>query len=73
MSLIPDFGIGVWNAWVIMLYLFLISFLMMLNKGASKDEIREHSSGIIKSQFMCKYNKVEKRALLLYHNFVNLL
>ena len=30
MSLIPAFGIGVWNAWILMLYLPLHPLIMML-------------------------------------------
>ncbi|MEN8193119.1 MAG: isoprenylcysteine carboxylmethyltransferase family protein [Bacteroidota bacterium] len=67
MSLVPAFSIGVWNAWIIMLYLFLISPLMMMNKGTSRDEIREQPSGVPKSKFMDKHNKIEKRAFLFYH------
>ena len=67
MSLIPDFEIGVWNAWIIMLYLFLISPLMSVNKGASRDEIREHPEGEVESKFMDNHSKFEKGALLFYH------
>lgn len=67
MSVIPDFELGVWNAWIIMLYIFIISFLMILNKGASRDEIRDQASGELKNKFMDRHNKKEKRALLCYH------
>jgi protein-S-isoprenylcysteine O-methyltransferase Ste14 len=40
---------------------------MMLNKGASRDEIREQPGGILKHKFLDKHNKTEKRALLFYH------
>jgi len=40
---------------------------MILNKGASRDEIREQASGELKNKFMDRHNKNEKRALLFYH------
>ena len=37
MSLIPAFEIGLWNAWIFMLYHFLpMPLLMLINKGAAK-------------------------------------
>ncbi|MBA7555321.1 hypothetical protein ES705_47979 [subsurface metagenome] len=68
MSLIPAFEIGVWNAWIFMLYLLLLTpLLMMINKGTSRDEIREQPSGVRESQFIDWHNKTEKRTLLFWH------
>ncbi len=50
MSLLPVFKIGLWNAWIFMLYMLLLSPLMMVNKGSSRDEIRK-ADGARKSQF----------------------
>ena len=45
MSLIPAFEIGVWNAWIFMLYHFLpMPLLMLIHKGATeKVEPKPHS------------------------------
>ena len=45
MSLIPAFEIGIWNAWIFMLYNFLpMPLLMLINRGkAGKIEIKPHS------------------------------
>jgi protein-S-isoprenylcysteine O-methyltransferase Ste14 len=49
-----------------MLYMLLLTPLMMINKGASRDEIRK-ADGVRKSQFTDSHNKTEKRALLIFH------
>ena len=68
MSLIPAFEIGVWNAWIPMLYLLLLTpLMMMINKGTSRDKIREQPSGARESQFTDSYNKTQKRTLLFWH------
>ena len=45
MSLIPAFEIGVWNAWIFMLYNFLpMPLLMLIHRGATgKGELEPHS------------------------------
>ncbi len=68
MSLIPAFEIGVWNAWIFMLYLLLLTpLMMMINESTSRDEIREQPSGVRESQFTDSHNKTEKRTLLFWH------
>ncbi|MEN8120782.1 MAG: isoprenylcysteine carboxylmethyltransferase family protein [Bacteroidota bacterium] len=67
MSLIPNFEIGVWNAWIIMLYTIIITPLLMINKGALRDEIRKQPGGVRESQFTDKHNKIEKKAFLFWH------
>lgn len=36
MSLIPDFKIGLWNAWIFMAYYFSFSIIFMFNKSMKK-------------------------------------
>ena len=59
MSLIPAFQIGVWNAWIFMIWLLIPIFLEPLNiipKG------REEGS-----DFTTEFNKMQKIALLSLH------
>ena len=59
MSLVPAFQIGVWNAWIFMIWLFIPIFLEPLNiipKG------REEGS-----DFTAEFNKMQKIALLYLH------
>jgi protein-S-isoprenylcysteine O-methyltransferase Ste14 len=66
MSLIPAFDAGLWNAWIFMLYMILLTPLMMINQGATRDEIPK-VDGDRKRQFTDSHNKTEKRALLIFH------
>ena len=44
MSLIPEFEIGLWNAWIFMLYHFLpMPLLMLIHKGLAKKVNEPHS------------------------------
>lgn len=36
MSLIPEFKIGLWNAWLLMVYYIVVSIIFMLNKEIKK-------------------------------------
>ena len=59
MSLIPAFEIGVWNAWIFMIWLLVPFFLEPLNiipKGREKG-----------SNFTAEFNKMQKSALLSLH------
>ncbi|MFC1933028.1 methyltransferase family protein [Chloroflexota bacterium] len=59
MSLIPAFTIGVWNAWILMVWLLISLFLGPLNiipKG------REEGN-----DFTTKFNKMQKSALISGH------
>jgi protein-S-isoprenylcysteine O-methyltransferase Ste14 len=59
MSLIPAFEIGVWNAWILMIWLLIPFFAAPLNiipKG------REEGS-----DFTAEFNKVQKSALISAH------
>ena len=55
MTFLPAFEIGVWNAWIFMLYHFLpMPLLMLIHKGATeKVEPKPHS-------------EIEKKPILLY-------
>jgi protein-S-isoprenylcysteine O-methyltransferase Ste14 len=66
MALIPAFEIGIWNAWIFMLYMLILTPLMMINKGASRDKIRK-SDEVRESQFTDSHNKIEKRTLVIFH------
>jgi protein-S-isoprenylcysteine O-methyltransferase Ste14 len=66
MSLIPAFEIAVWNAWIFMLYMLLLTPLMTIGKGTSRDEIRK-PDGERESQFTDSHKKTEKITLLIYH------
>ena len=68
MSLIPVFKIGLWNAWIFILYMLLLMPLMMINKASSRDEIR-HADGDRKRQFTDSHSKTAKSTLLIYHLF----
>lgn len=67
MTILPAFEIGVWNAWIVMLYMLLLTPLMMINKGASRDEIGKKPNAVQERRFTDKHNKIEKRALLFWH------
>ncbi len=59
MSLIPAFEIGVWNAWIFMIWLLVPFFLEPLNiipKGREKG-----------SNFTAEFNKIQKSALFSLH------
>jgi protein-S-isoprenylcysteine O-methyltransferase Ste14 len=59
MSLIPAFEIGIWNAWILMIWLLIPFFAAPLNiipKG------REEGS-----DFTAEFNKMEKSALISAH------
>jgi len=59
MSLIPAFDIGIWNAWILMIWLLIPFFLEPLNiipKGREKG-----------SDFTAEFNKVQKIALISFH------
>jgi protein-S-isoprenylcysteine O-methyltransferase Ste14 len=44
MSLIPAFEIGVWNAWIFMLYHFLpMPLLMLVHRGLRQEVSKQHS------------------------------
>ena len=44
MSLIPAFEIGVWNAWIFMLYNFLpMPILMLVHREVMREEMKPHS------------------------------
>jgi len=63
MSLIPAFEIGVWNAWIFMLYSLLpVPLVMLINKSTA--ETGDSTS---------VYNKTEKKILYSYHIVVFLL
>jgi len=59
MSLIPAFEIGVWNAWILMIWLVIAFFLVPLNiipKGREKG-----------SDFTAEFSKTQKYVLLSMH------
>jgi protein-S-isoprenylcysteine O-methyltransferase Ste14 len=59
MSLIPAFRIGVWNAWILMIWLLIPIFLEPLNiipKGREEGD-----------DYTAKFNKMQKIALLSGH------
>ena len=59
MSLIPAFDIGIWNAWILMIWLLIPFFaepLKIIPKG------REEGS-----DFTAEFNKVQKSALISLH------
>jgi len=61
MSLIPAFEIGVWNAWIFMLYYILTLPIMRL---MSKDALDKSDVAAPKNQ----YNKTEKGIVSFYQN-----
>jgi len=57
MSLIPAFGIGVWNAWVFMLgSLIPVFFMPLIARGREKE-----------ASFTAHFSKMQKNALLSLH------
>ena len=57
MSLIPAFEIGVWNAWILMLYpLLILPVVMLINKSAAEEY-----------NLTDVYRKTEKIILYSYH------
>lgn len=59
MSIVPEFEIGIWNAWLLTIWLLVPFFLIPLNiipKG------REEGS-----DFTAEFNKMQKNALLSLH------
>jgi len=57
MTLIPAFEIGIWNAWLFILYSFIPLFLtLMISKGREKG-----------SNFTAGFNKLQKNAHLSFH------
>lgn len=65
MSLVPAFEIGVWNAWIFVLYSFVVVFLLpAVNKSAREKE---------KITISSVYNRREMIILYSYHIIVFLL
>ena len=54
MSLIPEFEIGLWNAWILMAWYVVVSISFMLNKKVKKRQV-------IKNIFVRNKSKKETR------------
>jgi fumarate reductase subunit D len=63
MSLIPDFEIGIWNAWFIIIYILLVGMLPGFFIDADKAKKLEN---------IPSYNKIEKTLALATHVFIML-
>ena len=67
MSLVPTFEVGMWNAWILMLYLPLHPLIMMLVDKAVG------TGGMNKKMITPEYTKPEKRIVYTFMRFLAVL